>query len=632
MSCAVFNEKAMEKEWMKNQTRTNEDLLKEISALKKKMEKLEKVKTAHRSSETALRECENRYRQMEERYRCILEDMEEAYYEVDLKGNLSFFNDTAISNLGYDEDATMGMNYRHYMDEENARKLGETYNRVFLTGKPVKHLEWEITGKNDTIIPVESSVSLVRDMHGNPVGFRGVIRDITDRKKAQDERLKLASIVRYSSEIIFLADIEGRVVFFNETCARMLGIDPEKAGEVKIQDIVSEDFHPTVRSEILPAMLSGGTWEGELRYRNVQTGAQMDVYVMALTIASFAHHTPYYIASIARDITEQKKAVRSLRHSEENYRSIFENAQEGIFRSTPEGKFIVANSAMARILGYDSPEELIRSIDGIDRQLYVRPHEHARNLELIKRHDQVLNDEIQLYRKDGRKIWVHLAMRAIRDGKGRLMFLDGLVGDLTDRKENIAKLRKALGGTVQAIASLVEARDPYTAGHQRRVADLARAIAGEMSLSSEIIDGIRLAGTIHDIGKVSIPAEILSSPRKLSELEFSLIKTHAQSGYEIIKDVEFPWPIARIILEHHERVNGTGYPNGLSGGDILLESRILAVADVVEAMATHRPYRPSLGLDKALEEINRNRGTLYDSDAVNACLRLFHEKGYCIKE
>jgi HD-GYP domain-containing protein (c-di-GMP phosphodiesterase class II) len=160
------------------------------------------------------------------------------------------------------------------------------------------------------------------------------------------------------------------------------------------------------------------------------------------------------------------------------------------------------------------------------------------------------------------------------------------------------------------------------------VADLACAIATEMNLSVDQIDGIRMAATIHDLGKISVPADILSKPIKLTNIEFSLIKTHSQSGYDILKDIDFPWPVARTVLEHHERMNGSGYPNGLTGDHLLLESRILAVADVVESMASHRPYRPSLGIEAALEEIEKNRGTLYDADAVNACLRVFREKGY----
>jgi putative nucleotidyltransferase with HDIG domain len=166
---------------------------------------------------------------------------------------------------------------------------------------------------------------------------------------------------------------------------------------------------------------------------------------------------------------------------------------------------------------------------------------------------------------------------------------------------------------------IVEMKDPYTAGHQQRVSDLARAIATEMGLSADRRDFIRTASSIHDIGKISIPSEILSKPTKLTDLEFSLIKTHSQSGYDILKDIDFPWPVADVVLQHHERMNGSGYPQGLKGDDILLE-----------AIGSHRPYRPSLGIDFALEEISRNKGILYDADVVDACLKLFREKGYTL--
>jgi putative nucleotidyltransferase with HDIG domain len=195
-------------------------------------------------------------------------------------------------------------------------------------------------------------------------------------------------------------------------------------------------------------------------------------------------------------------------------------------------------------------------------------------------------------------------------------------------QDSFEKLRKGLRGTIQALSMTVERRDPYTAGHQQRVANLARAIATEMGLPHEQIDAIRMTAAIHDIGKIAVPIEILSKPGRINDIEFSLIKTHAQMGYEILKDIDFPWPIAQIVLQHHERVNGTGYPSGLSGEDILIEARILAVADVIEAMATHRPYRAAYSIDKALEEISANKGTLFDPEVVAACLRLFAEKGF----
>ena len=189
-------------------------------------------------------------------------------------------------------------------------------------------------------------------------------------------------------------------------------------------------------------------------------------------------------------------------------------------------------------------------------------------------------------------------------------------------KRTLQDLRKAMGGTIQAMALTVETTDPYTAGHQRRTTNLARSIARKMRLSEREINAIRTGGSIHDLGKIAVPLEILSKPTRLTNIEFDLIKTHPQVGYDILKGIEFPWPIAEIVRQHHERIDGSGYPQGIKGDDILLEARVLAVADVVEAMSSHRPYRPALGMDKALEEILRNRGILYDPHVVDACLAL----------
>jgi putative nucleotidyltransferase with HDIG domain len=197
-------------------------------------------------------------------------------------------------------------------------------------------------------------------------------------------------------------------------------------------------------------------------------------------------------------------------------------------------------------------------------------------------------------------------------------------------KDVLVTLRKALGGTIEIVASMVERRDPYTAGHQRRVANLARAIATEMGLSQDQIDAIRLAGVIHDLGKISVPVEILTYPGKLGDVEMALIKRHPDVGYETLKMIDFPWPLAQIVRQHHERMDGSGYPLGLTGKQIMPEARVLCVADVVEAMVTHRPYRPALGLEKALDEISRNRGILYDTMVVDAALKLLKEKGFQI--
>jgi len=207
--------------------------------------------------------------------------------------------------------------------------------------------------------------------------------------------------------------------------------------------------------------------------------------------------------------------------------------------------------------------------------------------------------------------------------------------DITERRlaenelqDSMKMLRKNLAGTIQAISRTVETRDAYTAGHQRRTTEIARAIAYEMGLPKQQIEGIRMAGVIHDLGKISVPAEILSKPGKISESEFSLIRQHPQTGYEILKGIDFNWPVADIVLQHHERLDGSGYPNNLQGDEILLEARVIGVADVIEAMSSHRPYRPALGIDEAFEEITINKGITYDPDVVDAAIALFTHRGY----
>jgi putative nucleotidyltransferase with HDIG domain len=225
------------------------------------------------------------------------------------------------------------------------------------------------------------------------------------------------------------------------------------------------------------------------------------------------------------------------------------------------------------------------------------------------------------------RVRTHLEVNRLRN------HLEDLVNERTQElKESEKNLRASLLDFITAIGATIEMRDPYKAGHQRRVANLATAIARKLQLPEEQIEGLNLACVVHDVGKIRIPAEILSKPGRLSELEFNLIKLHAETGYEILKSIEFPWPIAQTVLQHHERLDGSGYPHGLKTEEILLEARILSVADVVEAMMSHRPYRAGLGIDAALEEITQHSRQLYDPVVVDACLRLFREQGYTLPD
>lgn len=225
------------------------------------------------------------------------------------------------------------------------------------------------------------------------------------------------------------------------------------------------------------------------------------------------------------------------------------------------------------------------------------------------------------------RVKTHTQLRKMQTG------LEDLVNERTQDLQNAAqRMRTILLQTIKAFAMTIEKRDPYTAGHQKRVAELAVAIAKEMGLDEDTIEGIRLGAMIHDIGKIYAPSEILNRPGKLSDLEFQLIQTHSEVGYEIVKDVSFPWPVADMIYQHHERLDGSGYPRGLKGNEIIQEALIISVADVVEAIASHRPYRPSLGVDFALQEIQNNSGILYDAQVVDACWTLFEENRFSLED
>jgi PAS domain S-box-containing protein len=329
---------------------------------------------------------------------------------------------------------------------------------------------------------------------------------------------------------------------------------------------------------------------------------------------------------------ERDEKVIALRKSEAEFQDLFQEAPVGYFEYDAQGFITNVNQTELDMLGYQLKEMIGQPVwKFID-------DEEARHQILAKlagARDPFSGFERKYRRKDGTFFPVLIQDRLITDDQGSITGIRCAIQDITARKRaeeelkhTLESLRKAFGTTVQVMVSAVEARDPYTAGHQIRSADLARAIATKLGLSQEKIDGIRMAASIHDIGKISIPAEILSKPVKLSEVELSLIREHSWKGYVMLKDVESPWPLAETIYQHHERMDGSGYPRNLKGEEILIEARILAVADVVESMASHRPYRPSLGIDAALEEISKNRSIRYDPEVVNACLSLFTEKGY----
>lgn len=330
-------------------------------------------------------------------------------------------------------------------------------------------------------------------------------------------------------------------------------------------------------------------------------------------------------------LEDQREAQVSLRESEERFRGMLEQNIAAIFM-VEGGRVTFANRRAGEILGR-SPSELMGRgmldlVVKADRRKLV-----AMMRRLVSGKSKAGEETFGALRQDGTvaEIGAH-AVLATLQGKPAILGIAQDIGERRKAQEEIdryiARLEGSMLATLEAVSLMVELRDPYTSGHERRVGDLAAAIGGELGLGEHVVKGLRLTGHVHDIGKISAPAEILAKPGILTTGEFQLIKTHCQSGYDVLKRVDFPWPVAEVILQHHERMDGSGYPRGLKGDDILLESRIISVADVVEAMANHRPYRAGLGLEAALAEIERGAGVLYDAGVCAACLTLFRERGY----
>ena len=351
------------------------------------------------------------------------------------------------------------------------------------------------------------------------------------------------------------------------------------------------------------------------------------------------------LAELRQRITEletsesrHKRTEEALRQSEEELRAIFDGARDGIIVLDKTGKVVRINKYVQEIGGYTEGELVGKQIDVLEM---VPPQSMAKILaafDKLEKGQDVPPYEIEVYLKTGEKRISEIHSSLARQ-RGRVVGIVGIMRDITERKraeeelkQSFERLRSTMEGTVEALISTTERRDPHTAGHQQRVTQLACAIAEEMGLPKDQIEGIRVAGSLHDIGKIYVPAEILSKPGRITDIEFNLIKIHPQVGQEILKAVNFPWPVAEIVLQHQERLDGSGYPAGLKGDEILLDARILAVADVVEAMSSHRPYRPTRGTGEALEEISQNRGILYDAEVVDACLKLFTEKEFRFKE
>jgi PAS domain S-box-containing protein len=345
-----------------------------------------------------------------------------------------------------------------------------------------------------------------------------------------------------------------------------------------------------------------------------------------------AHKEPRH--RVAGGKWDRRKSARDLRDSEGRFRAVIEQSIAAIY-VIQDRRIVYVNPRMRQLFGY-APGEMFDP----NPLAHVKETDWLKVIEQMQRRTKGEGEgiyTITALHKDGSEFpfGIH-ATQAVYEGKPAIIAVAQDISDKVraeeDTRRYIERLKQGMHSTVEVISIISEMRDPYTHGHERRVGEIAAAaaIAVEMGLDANRVEGIRVAGYMHDVGKIGVPAEILSKPTRLTPAEFQLVRGHAQQSYEILKGVDFPWPVAQVALQHHERLDGSGYPQGLKGDEILLEARIIAVADVVEAMASHRPYRPGLGIDHALAEIERGRGTVYDPVVSDACLRLFRDRGYAI--
>jgi len=471
---------------------------------------------------------------------------------------------------------------------------------------------------------VEDKTKAIISSQGKITHYQGVMLDITEKVEAEQKLLFTQAVVDNMSDMALWIDPKGNIAYANESASSLLGYSSQELLSMTIHDIDSN----------FPPELWKFRWEEFKHEKNsnaVSYFRTKDGRIFPVEIRGryMKNNSSEYICVIVRDATEQERIEQALRIAEQEKEVILNSLSEIVVYHDMNMRILWANRAAAESLGLP-----------IDKMLGVHCHQIWTQRGLLTKDCPVITclktgkpKEGEVATPDGR-FWF-IRGYPVKNVEGNIIGAVEVTLDITEQKKaeqghrkSLEKSRRILEETVSALAATAERRDPYTAGHQRRVSQLACAIANELGLEPERIEGLRLASTIHDVGKVYVPSEILSKPSKLTELEFSIIMTHPQVGYEILKPVEFPWPVAEIVFQHHEKLNGSGYPQGISEKDILDESKILAVADVVEAMASHRPYRASLGIERALEEIIDNKGILYDVKVVDVCAKLFQKNKF----
>ena len=624
----------------KDESRTKHELVAEV-------EELRGLIARHRETEARLRETEELYRN--------LADSSPVGLYLLVQGKFHFLNAQFERSTGYRADELIGRDALFMVHPEDREKVRREAIEM-LRGKRTSPYEFRTVTKDGRTRWILGTVASIPFW-----GQRAVLGNHLDISEQKETRRKLEELETIEASILDALPVavivlrERMILFANRAVETVFGWKPDElVGRGTRILYRSEEEYEEIGRHFYPVLEKQRIFSEEFPCRH-RDGRDIICFVSTSRIGVTLEEKR--IVATYEDITERKRAEAALKGSEERLRAILEGSPTPTFVIDGGHRVIGWNKALEELTGVRSDDVI--GTDSHSKILYGEKRPTVADLlvdgaadltaEIGRwygghfRRSELLDEAYEAtgpFSFPGKEPhWLHFTSAAVRDARGEMI---GAIETMTDisplkraedeLRENVERLKKVMSGVIRAIDVIVETRDPYTAGHQHQVARLATTIATEMGLPDDTVEAIYVAASIHDLGKIYVPAEILSKPGHISDIERGIIRTHPQVGYDILKSIDFPWPIAEIVLQHHERMDGTGYPRGLKNGDIRIEARILGLADVVESMGSHRPYRPTLGTEKALDEIRKNRGILYDPDVVDVCLALFQDKGFHFAE
>jgi PAS domain S-box-containing protein len=578
---------------------------------------------------TDRKQAEEALRESQTRFRTLFEAIPDSVLVYDDEGTILHVNEIGARQLEWPAKDLVGRNLREIVPPENRALIADHIKEILNAGW--RKFETTYVARSGWKIEVE--VNDRRMKFNKRKAILRVARDITERKEAERALLREKdfsdTVMNSSPGLFFVFNDKGNIIRWNKNAEKVTGYSAKEISKMNILDFVVKEDQKAA-AEAMQEVFTKGQSSIEIKILSKQ-GKEIPFYITGLR-TKFENTT--CVVCTGMDITERKQVETALRESEERFRIATETTNDVIYEWDLQHTLQWFGN-IDELLGY-GPGKFPRTMDAWTNSIHPEDQERvmaAVQAKLDGREPYAI--EYRVRRLDGANRWWSARGDIVSTPDGKPIKWIGTITDITERKKaeeevrrSYEQLHETLLSTVNALASTVEMKDRYTAGHQPRATQLACAIAKEMGLPVEQIEGIRMAASLHDIGKIVVPAEILNKPGPVTELQFEMIKMHPQAGYDILKGIQFPWPVAEIVLQHHERLDGSGYPKGLAGEEIMLEARILIVANVVEGMTAHRPYRPALSIEAALHEITMNRGVLYDPNVTDICTRLFTAKGF----